>query len=71
MENGADSTENTNKQTLSAALHLYCEGDGDLTPDEFIAQPNVCVSKEPLSFSFPSKTQHIKIREALLSSWVS
>ena len=71
MENGADSTENTNKQTLSAALHLSCEGDGDLTPDEFVAQPNVCVSKERFSFSFPSKTQHIKIREALSSSWVS
>ena len=71
MENGTDSTKNTNKQTPSAAAHLCCEADRDLTPDEFVAQPNVCVSKEVFSFSFPSNTQHIKIREALSSSWVS
>lgn len=52
-------------------MHLSREGDGDLTPDEFAGRPNVCVSKEPFSFSFPTETQHIKIREALSSSWVS
>lgn len=44
-----------NKQTSGSPGHLYCKGDGDLTPDEFVARPNVCVSKE--GFSFPS---HLK-----------